>query len=29
LKGQICRGVPDYDALFDPIRKAREEKSGH
>ena len=28
LKGQICRGVPDYDALFDPIRKAREEKSG-
>lgn len=22
------RSVPDYDALFDPIRKAREEKSG-
>jgi len=23
------RSIPDYDALFDPIRKAREEKSGH
>ncbi|MGZ2747186.1 oxidoreductase [Burkholderia stagnalis] len=22
------RSIPDYDALFDPIRKAREEKSG-
>ncbi|MBN8468310.1 oxidoreductase [Corallococcus exiguus] len=22
------RGIPDYDALFDPIRKARQEKSG-
>jgi NAD(P)-dependent dehydrogenase (short-subunit alcohol dehydrogenase family) len=23
-----ARSIPDYDALFDPIRKAREEKSG-
>ncbi|MGC1550015.1 MAG: oxidoreductase [Rhodanobacter sp.] len=23
------RSIADYDALFDPIRKAREEKSGH
>jgi NAD(P)-dependent dehydrogenase (short-subunit alcohol dehydrogenase family) len=22
------RSIPDYDAIFDPIRKAREEKSG-
>ncbi|WP_243672152.1 oxidoreductase [Paraburkholderia kirstenboschensis] len=22
------RSIPDYDALFDPVRKAREEKSG-
>ena len=23
-----ARSIPDYDALFDPIRQAREEKSG-
>jgi NAD(P)-dependent dehydrogenase (short-subunit alcohol dehydrogenase family) len=23
------RSIPDYDSVFDPIRKAREEKSGH
>jgi NAD(P)-dependent dehydrogenase (short-subunit alcohol dehydrogenase family) len=23
------RSIPDYDAIFDPIRKAREEKSGN
>ena len=23
------RSIGDYDALFDPIRRAREEKSGH
>lgn len=23
------RSIPDYDTLFDPIRRAREEKSGH
>jgi hypothetical protein len=22
------RSIPDYDAMFDPIRQAREEKSG-
>jgi len=25
---RTARSIPDYDALFDPIRKAREEKSG-
>ncbi|WP_024905573.1 oxidoreductase [Robbsia andropogonis] len=25
---RTARTIPDYDALFDPIRKAREEKSG-
>src|SRR6187402_3889382 len=25
---RASRSIPDYDALFDPIRKAREEKSG-
>lgn len=25
---RTSRSIPDYDALFDPIRKAREEKSG-
>jgi len=23
------RSIADYDALFDPIRRAREEKNGH
>ena len=23
------RSIPDYDALFEPVRKARREKSGH
>jgi hypothetical protein len=23
------RSIADYDSVFDPIRKAREEKSGH
>ncbi len=25
---RASRSIPDYDALFDPIRKAREERSG-
>ncbi len=25
---RTSRSIPDYDALFDPIRKAREERSG-
>jgi short-subunit dehydrogenase len=28
LMTRTPRSIPDYDAIFDPIRKAREEKSG-